>query len=269
VFIAYAAHKFFASAAARESRPKARNVHWSDDLEKLPNTGSRSSANTWNKLTRIFSRPKDGSAKDRFPTPSTIFGDGPSINDPSRLVRRSTDRSLADRNYVPPRSTVQFLPGAYDFSNLDAALSYPSAPTYVPPGTQACDFAAGSGTYSQYIPQTDYYPYAYPSALKETSYRYERQELEAAAPQFNPHSRPPLLSVLHSPPPPGAQVANENDRFYKNRLYKNSAEQAENLETHQARAIFSFTGTDPEDLSFEKGGVITVLSEVDKTVDWW
>jgi hypothetical protein len=148
-------------------------------------------------------------------------------------------------------------------------LSYPSTSTYVPPGTQAYDFAAGSGTYNQYTPRTDYYQYAYPSASKETSYQYERQELEAAAPQFSLYSQPPPLSVPQSLPPPGAQMANENDRFYKNRLYKNSAEQAENLETRQARAIFSFTGTDPEDLSFEKGRVITVLSEVDKTFDWW
>jgi hypothetical protein len=38
-------------------------------------------------------------------------------NDPSRLARRSTDRSLAAPHFVPPLSTVQYLPGAYDLSS--------------------------------------------------------------------------------------------------------------------------------------------------------
>jgi len=39
------------------------------------------------------------------------------VNDPSRIVRRPTERSLAERQFVPPKSTVQYLPNAYDLSS--------------------------------------------------------------------------------------------------------------------------------------------------------
>jgi SH3 domain len=275
VLIAYAAHKFFTSAAARESSPQKMKVHWSEDLEKVSTPGSRRSESTWNKIARIFLRSKDDSPNHRFPTPSTIFGDGPSINDPSRLVRRSTDRSLTERHYIPPRSTVQFLPGAYDLSNIDGPYSYPSVSTYVPPGTQAYDFATSSGMYNQYVSKTDYNQYSYQSPPFEVSYNqaipFARQELDGVAQQAYPRSE--LASVGYEPElppsPPGPQISSAYDRSYKNNLNKNSAEQAENLEIRQARAIFSFTGSDPEDLRFEQGDTIVVLSEVDKSVDWW
>lgn len=242
----------------------ARKVHWGDDLENLPTTSSLSTANTWHKIARVFSRPKDGSPKDRFPTPGAI-GDEPSINDPSRLARRSTDRSLAERNYIPPRSTVQFLPGAYDFSNNDGPLSYPSASTYIPFGTQAYDFTTGSGAYNQYVSQTGYYQYPYQSpSSNQQHYPYERQELDAVAHQTYPHSSPPVTTVPQSPPPPSPQKVTAGQV-----LYENLVAQAENIEPHQAQARFNFQGQDAEDLNFEEGDIITVLGGVDTSLDWW
>jgi hypothetical protein len=242
----------------------ARKVHWSEDLEKLPTASSRSSANTWHKITRVFSRPKDGSLKGRFPTPGTI-GDEPSINDPSRLFRRSTDRSLAERNYIPPRSTVQFLPGAYDFSNNDGPLSLPTASTYIPFGTQPYDYATGSGTYSQYVSQTDNYQYPYQSpSSNQQHYQYERQELDAVAHQTYLPPSPPATRISQSSPPLSPQKVSAGQL-----LYESLVAQAENIEPHQARALFNFKAKDAEDLNFEEGDIITVLSGVDKSLDWW
>jgi hypothetical protein len=64
----------------------------------------------------MFSRSNTPSPKERDIQTSYDLNNI-TVNDPSRLARRSTDRSLADPNFIPPQSTVQYLPSAYDLSS--------------------------------------------------------------------------------------------------------------------------------------------------------
>lgn len=296
VIIAWAAHKFFTAAAAKESRPRTPKVQWSDDLEKFPSATSRSSAKTWKKVAQLFSSSNTRSPSERYPTPGTAWGEQTSINDPSRLVRRSTDRSLAGRHYIPPRSTVQFLPGAYDFSNADGPLpqpishgSYLSPPSQVPYGSQAYDFATPTGApYNQYSPYVsppqdpekrgwlnDYnaqyhnMPY-YPNYGLETKLPVEADSHPVSSYQsFSkitpatylspPSPQPQYIPTPNSPPPtPGLQDSQS----------ENIAAQPESLASnYQARALFSFEGEAAEDLTFEKDDVIIVTNDDDES--WW
>jgi hypothetical protein len=218
----------------------------------------------------MFSGSGDRAPREDLSTPGPLFGDPPNINDPSRLVRRSTDRSLAGRYYVPPRSTVQFLPGAYDFSNNDGPLYSSSIPSQVPSGTQAYDFATSSGPhYSQFMPRPEYYPYQNSSSNERYYHELAHPTLpvEADSQPIYPRTSPVVAVIpplFRDPPPPSPQNTDALDI-----LYLHSAAQAENLETHQARALFAFMGSDPEDLNFEKDDIITVISKVDKNENWW
>ena len=248
MLVAYAAHEFFASAAGKESRPKAMKVRWSDDLEKFPSRSSRVSTNPFEKITKIFFRSKDRLPKKRISTPGTFFGDGPSINDPSRLIRRSTDLSLADRHYIPPRSTVQFLPGAYDFSGNEGPFFYTPSSGYNPPRSQVHDFATSSETYSignAYLPQLHELSGG-THTPPETGDVMERL-------QIPPPTRPP--------PPTPPESTNVLTRLYSNR-------NKPDLETRQARAIADFPSRFGE-FGFDKGDMIIVLSEIDKSDKWW
>jgi hypothetical protein len=248
VVVAYAAHKFFASAAEKESRPKAMKVKWSDDLEKFPSRSSRVSTNPFEKITKILFRSKDRLPKERIHTPGTLFGDGPSINDPSRLIRRSTDLSLADRHYIPPRSTVQFLPGAYGYSSNEGPLFYTPASGYNPPRSQVDDFATSSETYNfgnAYLPQLHELGSG-AHTPPETGDVQERL-------QIPPSSRPP--------PPKPPESTNVLTRLYSNRYKLDS-------ETRRARAIADFPSRFGG-FGFDKGDMITVLSEIDKSDEWW
>jgi len=255
------------------SHQKSAKLEWIDDLEKLPTTSSMSSAHTWNKVTRTLFRQKHLAPKNLRATPDTTLGEPPSINDPSRLIRRSTDRSLAGRNYIPPRSTVQFLPGAYDFPSTDGPSHYSSMPTQVPPGTQAYDFATNPGPpYSQYIPQTEYYPDRSSSAY-EPYYQYGNQGLAEADSWETSRIHgvheigPAVTPETRRPPPASLENTTAFNKLFNN--VTNSAELAEDLETHRARALFEFVGSDPKDLTFGRDDIITVISKLDKTKDWW
>jgi hypothetical protein len=250
VLVAYAAHKFFASAAGKESRPKAMKVQWSDDLEKFPSRSSRVSANALEKITKIFFKSKGRLSNERIPTPGTFFGDGFSINDPSRLIRRSTDLSLADRHYVPPRSTVQFLPGAYDFSGNEGPLFYTPASGYDPLRTQAYDFATSSETYNfgnAYLPQ-----------LHELS-GGGRTPPEIGDVKERPQIPPPTRPI--PPRPKRPESTNVLNRLYR---YSDKPDH----ERRQARAIADFPSRFGE-MGFDKGDTIIVLSEIDESDEWW
>lgn len=109
ILIAYTAHKFFASKPTQpSSNPNLATQSHTRDIEQQPST-------PLSKFSRLFSR--SATSSKHLDRQTSYDLNNITVNDPSRLARRTTDRSLADRNFVPPQSTVQYLPSAYDLSS--------------------------------------------------------------------------------------------------------------------------------------------------------
>lgn len=112
VFVAYTAHIYFSSKSPTPMSSYSSlssNVCSQNDVEKQP-------PNLLLKWTQFFSRANVQSLKEQELSASYDLNNI-TVNDPSRLARKSTNRSLADPNFVPPQSTVQYLPSAYDLSS--------------------------------------------------------------------------------------------------------------------------------------------------------
>jgi hypothetical protein len=266
VVIAYAANKFFTSQTMRESAVEPEEPATPGrDLEKMPAAASAASTSSWKKLGKRLRRRKLKISEPVAYPPETGYGPGfwalepTSINDPSRLVRRSTDRSLAARSYVPPRSTVQFIPGAYDLSS--AGPSYYSQPSQIP-GSASFNFATGTsgddGLYSQvsqmsasYTPRyQEYQPHLGVEGVDGTPFHLH--ELED--PSVNTRPQTPLRPNV-----------NANTRFGASNAVV-GVEHA--LSQAKARAIYDFDAVESEDLGFKIGDVITLIDEIDLYAGW-
>jgi hypothetical protein len=107
IFMAYVAQMFF-TVRSSKSVPPTKHV-LQPEIENQQSTPLP-------KWARIFSRSDTPALKEQRLQESYDLNNIV-VNDPSRLARRSTDRSLADHNFIPPQSTVQYLPSAYDLSS--------------------------------------------------------------------------------------------------------------------------------------------------------
>jgi len=212
--------------------------------------------------------------------------DSTAINDPSRLTRRSTDRSLAARAYLPPRSTVQFIPGAYDLSNTGPSY-FSSAPSQIL-GTQSYDFATGysggqsalyDGPYSQvsqlsssfspgYNLYQTYEPYSY-STVKGEADGTPSRPAELGVPFMQPKSSELGISYSALPAPSPATLSplpippkqpNNSDDLY-------SADDNVGL-ARKVKALYDLETSDPKNLSFKAGEVITLSGPLDVTAPW-
>lgn len=260
--MAYAANQFFTSRTIKESAVEVEEpLAPTSDLEKMPTRNSVMSIPMWKSIRMIWRRQTEDVSKSEKDIPGTWTAESTGINDPSRLLRRSTDRSLAARSYVPPRSTVQFIPGAYDMSS--AGPSYFSAPSGQIPGSQSYDFAPGTsaiydGPYSQvsqmsgsYSPVQRYQPYR---GLAE-AYGTPQRPSELGDSFSAPRSATPVVAPL---PKDTSEEADSDD------LYSADDE----LGVRTARAVFDFEATDSEDLSFKAGDILTLLPRISPYKGW-
>jgi hypothetical protein len=265
VIIAYAANKFFTSRGTEASTAKVEISEPSNDLEKLPTNISTFRGN----LRGLFSKASRIKQQDGKEDLIGVPYEDTEVNDPSRpLIRRSTDRSLAARNYVPPRSTVQYLPGAFDYSG---SYTHSSMPGHLPISTQSYDFAVGSYAQASFnVPQefeqppqpqvSQYYGYEY----SQSSTQYQSHEMPVEG-----HERSETIDQSTRTMAPTPRLILPQLPPFGSITPHTFLLEAEDLEVRRAKALFTLTKIRSDVLDFEEGNVITVLSKIDTSAEWW
>jgi hypothetical protein len=265
VIIAYAANKFFTSRGTEASTAKVEISEPSNDLEKLPTNISTFRGN----LRGLFSKASRIKQQDGKEDLIGVPYEDTNVNDPSRpLIRRSTDRSLAARNYVPPRSTVQYLPGAFDYSG---SYTHSSMPGHLPISTQSYDFAVGSYAQASFnVPQefeqppqpqvSQYYGYEY----SQSSTQYQSHEMPVEG-----HERSETIDQSTRTMAPTPRLILPQLPPFGSITPHTFLLEAEDLEVRRAKALFTLTKIRSDVLDFEEGNVITVLSKIDTSAEWW
>jgi hypothetical protein len=265
VIIAYAANKFFTSRGTEASTAKVEISEPSNDLEKLPTNISTFRGN----LRGLFSKASRIKQQDGKEDLIGVPYEDTEVNDPSRpLIRRSTDRSLAARNYVPPRSTVQYLPGAFDYSG---SYTHSSMPGHLPVSTQSYDFAVGSYAQASFnVPQeleqppqpqvSQYYGYEY----SQSSTQYQSHEMPVEG-----HERSETIDQSTRTMAPTPRLILPQLPPFGSITPHTFLLEAEDLEVRRAKALFTLTKIRSDVLDFEEGNVITVLSKIDTSAEWW
>jgi hypothetical protein len=266
VIIAYAANKFFTSTGTEASTAKVEISEPSNDLEKLPTNISTFRGN----LRGLFSKASRIKQQDGKEDLIGVPYEDTDVNDPSRpLIRRSTDRSLAARNYVPPRSTVQYLPGAFDYSGL---YTHSSMPSHFP-SAQSYDFAMEShaqASFNAHPPQeleqnpqsqvSQYYGYEYSQA--STQYQIHEMPIEG-------HQRSETIDQSIRTMAPTPRLILPQLPPFDSITPQTFLLEAEDLEVRRAKALFTLTKIRSDILDFEEGNVVTVLSKIDTSAEWW